>query len=441
MLTSPVPGPMKRRRRSDAALPSSPLEFAYPLSIPAPEGQGGVILSELPDTCGATVLRVYRLLLAWIQGPELSGEILDPAELRQLEEEILHSDLDQEITAPLATIVGELIQPDQADIAMISWSCLVFNEWLLEIGADETHLLFGEAAALAWPNHARYAWIAGKLFRRSGKLREAEAWLKRALRVAVWNLDSETQNLALNSLGNIYAQQGRYKEGMRYLTQAHRHALRERLSERQAAVVHDLFLLYSWLGEHSRAEALAAQALVLYGPDHEMLPKLAHDLAHLWNNQGKFSLALPVLRQLEPHFSAPEDRLRVLASEARAAGACLDHEVFDEAFEEAFRIVQKGGRDVEPVLPTTLVELGWGAASIGDWTKARTALQLGLDAAGKRFEHDAAVQAELALEMVARHERIEQIKLVSSASISSKTSADFVRTLYERTLPVNLVEH
>jgi tetratricopeptide (TPR) repeat protein len=432
---------MKRRRRSAAALPSSPLEFAYPLSIPAPEGQGAVILFELPDTCAATVLRIFRLLIAWIQGPELSAEVLHPAELRRFEEEILHSDLDREITAPLATIIGELIEPNKADVAMISWSCLVLNEWLLEIGAEETHLLFGEAAALAWPNHARYAWIAGKLFRRSGKLRQAEAWLKRALRVAVWNLDTETQNLALNSLGNLYAQEGRYQEGLRYLTRAHRHAVRERLSEREAAVVHDLFLLYSWLGEHSKAETLAAQALVLYGSDHEMLPKLAHDVAHLWNNQGKFSLALPVLRHLEPHFSAPEDRLRVLASEARAAGACLDHELFDHAFEEAFQIVQEGGRNVEPVLPTTLVELGWGAASIGEWTRARTALQLGLDAASKHSEHDSAVQAELALEMVARHERIEQIRLVSSASTSSKTSADFVRTLHKRTLAVNLVEH
>jgi tetratricopeptide (TPR) repeat protein len=394
---------IKPRRASRAELPPAPLEFAYPLGVPGGEAQGQVIVMELPPEHSLLVLRALRLVLAWSVDSSLPAGTA--AALDAWAEEVAAAGLADELTSPLLVLSGAL--KEGADAETIAHCCMLVAEWALAAGAEGTALLFAEAAALAWPTSARHAWIAGRMYRGRARHREAEAWLRRSARVAVWSNDHEAQNVALNSLGNLYAQQGSFPLAIRHLKQAQTLARRHRLREREAAVSHDLLAVSIWTGNHAQAEGYAARAFQLYGPRHPSLPRLAHDVAHLWNSQGRFALALPVLKALLAHFHAPGDRLRVLASTARAAGAQHEREVFEQAWAQAWTIVQRHGQEVAPLFPATLADLGCGAASAETWDRARHAFTRALHAARERGEHDVEMQAESALEMIERHQRVE----------------------------------
>lgn len=318
----------KPRRASAALLPRLPLELAWPLHVRGPEAEGRVILAELPPAEAATALRLLRLVLAFARRPHRA--VLPRDELEPWAAE-LHRAPSAPLWAPAVTIVAELAG-DRANLQRIANGCMAVCEWMLERGAWQSALLFAQAAALAWPHNPRLAWAAGRMLRNYGHMREAEHWLRRAGRIAVWNGDVEVQDLALNSLGNLYAQQGCYQEALRILNRALKLAHRVGRA-RRGAVNHDLFAVYVMTGDVRRAEKFALAAFNLYGSDHPNLPKLAHDTAQLWLRQGRFMLALPVFRALLPHLRRPHERLRVYASLARAGRGGGDHRRFRTGLE------------------------------------------------------------------------------------------------------------
>jgi tetratricopeptide (TPR) repeat protein len=398
---------MKPRRSSEAPLPRSPLDFVYPLTIRAPGAEGGVVLAEVRDRYALAVLRALRLVLAWSRGPDLAAPVLRPGPLDRWEAELHAARIRKPLRMPLVALAAELRRPERADPQAVAQACFAICDWALGAGAEGTALLFAEAAALAWPTNARRAWIAGRMLRNRGRLREGELWLRRAARVAVWCADWETQDLALNSLGNLYLLQGAFPEARRYLSRALTLARRQNMKEREGAVAHDLCTVFTHLGEHSRAEELAVRAFHRYGDGHPNLPRLAHDVVHLWILQGQFRLALLVLRALSPLLRLPHERLRVLASTARAAGGCGDGAAFEAAWTEAWELVRQPAAEVRATLSGVLIDLGYGAASFSDWERAIEALALGLDSARERGADDDAVEAETVLEIIRRHERVE----------------------------------
>ncbi|HEX8696021.1 MAG TPA: tetratricopeptide repeat protein [Longimicrobium sp.] len=419
---------MKPRRSSEAPLPRSPLDFVYPLTIRAPGAEGGAILAEVRDRYALAVLRALRLVLAWSRGPDLAAPLFRREPLDEWEAELHAARIRKPLRMPLIALAAELRRPERADPGVLAQACFAISEWALGTGAESTALLFAEAAALVSPTDARRAWIVGRMLRNAGRLREGELWLRRAARVAVWCADWETQDLALNSLGNLYLQQGSLKEALRYLVRALKLARRFSMKEREAAVSHDLFPVYVLTGDHSRAEKTAIRTFDLYGPHHPNLPKLAHDVVQLWLRQGRFPLALPVLRALLPCLRLPHERLRVLAATVRAAGACRDSLAYEEAWAEAWDLVQHPSPEVRSVLPAVLVDLGFGAGSLSNWERAAEALRLALQTANERGAYEDAAQAELGLEMVQRYERIET-PLRALTGPAADLSDAFVRSL------------
>lgn len=421
---------MNRRRTSEGDLPHAPLELAYPLAVPGPGAEAVCVLSEVPAERAFLLLRTLRLVHAWTRGPEATAALFRRDVLDAWEEAVVADPFDgaDGLWAPLAVIAGELRRPERADSARIAQACLAASDWALGVHAEQTALLCAEAAALAWPSNARYAWIAGRLARNQSRPREAELWLRRAARVAAWAGDWETQDLALNTLGNLHAHQGAYDRALRYLVRALTLAKRHGLTEREGAVSHDLFVVLMTTGDLPRAEVHALRAYDLYGANHPHLRRLAYDVAHLWAQQGRFGAALPVLSALAPHFPEPDLQLRVQAATARAAGAEGIAPEFAAAWDRVWKLIRDHEADVHSTLPSILVDVGRGAASLGEWAKASEALELALESAQEQGVNDAAAQAEVLLSMVRRRERAEVSRPLPSASAARHLASAFVRS-------------
>lgn len=374
-------------------------DFTSPLTIPGGEVAGTEVVRELPPELALTVWQVLRSVLMWAaEIPAQRGDLFEPRAMEQWERELLEGTFDKELRYPLAVIVGELAAPESASPEQLAHACLCVTEWSLARKATRTALGFAEAAALCHVDHPRYAWMAGRLLRTHGYRREAEEWIKRAVRVAANTGDWETQTLSLNSLGNLLYEAGNYREASRAQLQALRGARKHGFREREGEVLHDLFVVTWYLGDADRAEEYARNAFEIYKTGHFRLPALAHDVAFSWVERGHYSRALSVLRNLPDYFGEPGERIRVLASAARAAGGCGNINVYQRTSEEIFQIAQE--MEIKRGVAVALVELALGATSLEMWDAAERALHRAVEIATLRNEPDVLVRAESTLASV-----------------------------------------
>ncbi|HEX8691695.1 MAG TPA: tetratricopeptide repeat protein [Longimicrobium sp.] len=402
--------------------PERPVEFRAPLSVPGGSVAGLEAVSELSADASVLVWRVLRSVLLWAaEDPYHRGALLDPESLREWEGRLLTESYAAELRMPLAVVVGELARGDQAGAGRISWACLCVTDWALARRATRTALAFAEAAALVSPEQPRYAWVAGRMLRTFGRLKESGQWLRRAVRVAVRTGDWEAHSKGLNSLGNTFLERGDYRDAARMLQAALRTARRRRLRVAEGENLHDLFVVHFALNDWAQAEDYARSAFEVYRQiHHERLPMLAHDVAYLWISRGYFARALAVLLALEPLMVTAEDRLRVLTSAGRAAGASGERETFEHLWSEAWPLANELGRQ-NRYSASALIELGLGASSLAQWDRAVQALDLALDVARERGEPDAAHRAEAALAAV-RSERVAET--VRRAATRSNSPGD-----------------
>jgi tetratricopeptide (TPR) repeat protein len=391
------------RHRSKAELPPSPLEFAYPLAVPDATVLGAVILHEVPDSFALHVFQALRLVFAWAAGPQVSGAVFDFTDLHGWEADVLGaSGTDEALWAPVAVVAGELARPAELDVERLAHACLAVTDWALGSEAHGTALLFAEAAAVVWPNNARIAWIAGKLYREQVELVRAEMWLRRASRVAVWTGDWELQARSKISLGNLYVHLGDLDGARELLASALRLSKRRRLREMRARALHDLFVVSTYAGRFEEAEGYAEQAFAAYGPGHPKLSALTFDLSHLCTLQGQFGRALHVLDELRGQFPDEDQQLRVLASIARAAGAAGEHESFDHAWAASWKLIDSGS--VDHLRAAAALELGLGAISLRLREHAGYALSVAGDAAREIRDGETLARAQSALEKLEFHE-------------------------------------
>jgi tetratricopeptide (TPR) repeat protein len=391
------------RHRSQAELPPSPLEFAYPLAVPDATVLGAVILHEVPDSFALHVFHALRLVFAWAAGPQVAGAVFDFTDLAAWEAAVLGATgEDEALWAPVAVIAGEVARPALLDPERLAHACLAVTDWALGREAHGTALLFAEAAAVVWPNNARIAWLTGKLYRQQLQLGRAEMWFSRARRVAVWTGDWDIQARAITSLGNLCIHLGDLDAARDLHLTASRLAKRKRLRERNAMALHDLFVVSTYAGRFDEAERYAEQAFAAYGAGHPNLASLTFDLAHLCTLQGQFRRALEVLDGLRGQFPDDDRQLRVLASIARAAGAADDAESFHRAWTESWRIIDGGS--VDEVRPAAALELGFGAIGLQLREHAIHAFGIARDAARELRDSDTLAKAQSALDKLEFHE-------------------------------------
>lgn len=393
-------------------------EFTAPLSIPGGEVAGAEIVRELGPEVSLAVWQTLRGVLMWsAESPAARAALFDRDGMREWERELLEASWEPDLRYPLAVLVGELAgDPDPEALAR---ACVCVTDWALARNAWSTGLAFVEAAALAWPENPRYAWMVGRLLRKHGRLREAEQWLQRCARVAAATKDLEAQVLALNGLGNVFYEAGNYPRASRSLRDALRVARKGQLRDREGEVLHDLFSVTMWSGNLAEAEKLSIPAFQIYRrSDHHRLPALVHDVMVLWIKKGQYSRALAVLKPLPAFFAdAPEEQVRVYASLARAAGGSGDIETFADASNAASTLSRHPTARVRAA--PAMLEVGLGAAALQEWGLAEQALADAIQLASEVGDGETLVEAESALARVRR-----RLPLIDSRSLTRTTVPD-----------------
>ena len=348
-------------------------EITSPLTVSSAEAAGTMIIRELgPDMALPTWQALRRVLMWAAEAPGERGDLFEPCAMADWEIELLEQDWEPDIRLPLAVLVGELANGEKAIPQAVAHACLCVADWAFGQGAVATGLVFAEAAALAWPQSPRYAWVVGRLLRAHGRVREAERWLNRASHTAAREKDPESQVLALNSLGNLHYGRGDFARAARVLNHGLRLARRHHLREREGETLHDLCVVSTSRGDLDAAERFASEAFDIYREGHPRLPALVYDRAVIWMERGQFSNALRVLRVLPPFIEEPHERAWAAAMLARAAGACGDEQLFDQGWAQAWALLEESAsRGAVPAC----VELGVGASSLHRWDQAEQALR------------------------------------------------------------------
>ncbi len=353
-------------------LPNAPLELSDPVSLPEGDVAGAEVLAELGPEHAVLLFRILRMAHAWAADAGASGWY-DADALRALEEEVLTSEMDEQLRSAVGVLVGELVDPAAADAARLSLCCLQICEWAKERGAEKTSLAFSRAAALIWPTNGRLAYLAALRYRSAVRAKEADIWFRRAARVALWHSDWDTYARALTSLGTTAYRQGDFPLSRDYLDRALRVADRHGLRTLAGEICHDRFTVAYISEEKHGAEDFARAALERYLPSHERLRALEYDLAYYWLTRGYAAKALDALRTLLPHFPLPEQQLQVVSASTRAAGALGDNAAFQEFWEAAWTLMSAAS--ARAILPAAVLDLGYGAGHVQQWEHAETAFQ------------------------------------------------------------------
>ncbi|HYH80472.1 MAG TPA: hypothetical protein VEX86_11770 [Longimicrobium sp.] len=359
------------------------------------------LVSGLAPDAAFAIWQVLRTLRLWTAEPERRRDAMfDAAYMETWERALLTGSLDAEVRFPLAVIVGELaVHP--AGEGRLSWACVCVADWALGHGAVRAGLAFAEAAALASPLQARYAWLAGRLLRTHGEGRLAERWLRRAYRLAVSQKDGETQARALTALGNLSMQRGSFPAARGLHTRALRISRRWRLREQEGMALHDLFVIAQNEGNREEADRFARGAVAAYRASPR-LPRLVHDVAYSWIGQGYAGRALNVLEALRPHFTNPDLAVRLVANLARAAGATGDRALFHRYREEALALEPR--LETREAVAAALLEMGYGAVALEEWALASELAASAAEAARLHGEANVLVMAEVLADAVARRD-------------------------------------
>lgn len=407
---------MGARRGSGSDLPRAPLQMVHPAAIPGAAVPGAEIVAELESGEGVVLCSLFRAALAWSNDP--AGSI---SELAAVEEHAL-ARLDDADCWPAAALIAAQLAGTRVDRARVAHACVCVSEWALERNAGATALAFTLLAALVCPRHPRYAWTAGRMLRGHGRTREAEFWLERSQRVAVWMGDATAHSKALESLGVLAYVVGNNTKAERRLLEALSVASRHGLRKAEGEVLHSLMAIEMERQDFGRAEEYAVRALERYLPDHDRLPALAHDTACLWMDQGYFARALPVLLSVATRLSDPAERFQTHAAAVRAAGGAGDESEFTAAWAGASEC--KAACDLERLRAAAFLDLGRGALSLCRWDVAIETLETAVSLAQRRGETDVRFKAEAALDSARRREgAMERVRVPSLRSAPADSIA------------------
>ncbi|MBV9774279.1 MAG: tetratricopeptide repeat protein [Gemmatimonadetes bacterium] len=398
--------------------------------------EGASILDELPLRLACLLWEAHREVSAWTTtGPEERAGMFAPGAVERWAVSMARLARRDEPLRPALDVLRELLaDPAGTDPRRVAAACERISAWAGEHGAPCTRFWFLSDASRCLPGDVRLLYRVGCLARDAARWEVAELHFQQGVVVARRVRDREGQAMSLLGLGNMHYRQGDTRAARATLTTGLRVARRYRLGEYEGRALHDLFGVAAHGGDCTRAEDHAREALRAYGSGHPLIPRLAHDVAYFWNNQGHYARALRVLQALLPHFERdPEQRTLALGSLARAAGGYGDAALFSRTWSELWKLVEEPA--ARAVVTASLIGAARGAICLRDWECARRTADTVLRIAQERREADVALAAEEILNLVeARWECIPELDrpgYMASSGRDSTLVVDLLRVLEE----------
>jgi hypothetical protein len=380
-----------------------PRSWSVPVALGfGPEAfDGAAVLDEMHGEQALLVWQILRDVDLWLAADRPAGRRLfspgaGAGRVRQIERGFRHDNAAHQPLQALAT----LLRGTHRDAGQVSAACAALARWASEAGLARTAFAAALRAAASSPRDPGYCHLAGVMARRSADYLRAEAWLRRSLALARRVLDGRHYGLSLMSLANLHMMRYQGEMAERRLRQALKAARRFAIWDLRALAFHDLFMLTSTHGHPAQAARYALAAARGYGRFHPRLPALAHDVAWFLLRYGHPARALRILQALDDRSLRAQERLLVLSSIGRAAGAAGDAHVFWRVWTDLWQwldTIPSYDRAAE-----ALVNLGWGAAHLGDATRVEVAAREALRIAGPRDERQEIEAAERMLASLAK---------------------------------------
>jgi len=282
--------------------------------------EGAGVLRDFGGAPVALVLwQAAREVMLWSQS-SVRADLFSPSahgkRLAVLREANVPEDVAPLLRALSETVLGE---PASAEAPYVAVLCRQVCDWAMEAGAGETALWYAQAAAMAFPAHARTALLTGTTALRVGKLDRAESWLLRAVGVAR-KRDLNAYGQAYIALARISEQRGdRARARDRWLL-AIRAGRRGAIMDVRGKALHGLMRLSLDEGDLTEAARFARLARKFIGcADHPDRLTLAADFAAVLVRSGASGRARALLRDLLPRAAAePGIRMYLVALQALA---------------------------------------------------------------------------------------------------------------------------
>jgi len=422
---------MKRPRTSPRTEPRR-WRTPPPITRSADAFEGMEVLREVPGEAGVLLWQAYRNVMYWASVPagERKAIFAEGAGDRR-RREIKGAELPRDLVQPLKDIAALLDDPEGTRVEGIATACRTVSDWASETEHPGTALAFAQAAALAAGRDAEAAFLVGRMSRLQGDYPRADTWYRHAVMVARQVGDWRSYVLSYLGLGTIAIYRGNLGLAQRMLIKGLRAARRKGLGEQQGMVLHQLFVVATHAGKSEQALEFARGAFRHYGPDNDNIPRLTHDVAYMWLEQGHFSRAAAVFKALAPVTDDPVLALLGFSNLARAAGNLGDEDLFHRGWTEASRRLRSFQRNQTSA--AALLELGLGAAAIGDASRATEALERSIAEAREFGAGAVRLRAESTLEALAAERRLEG-RPASPSSPEQERTADLLADRMVRTL-------
>lgn len=298
---------------------------------------------------------------------------------------------------PALLTLAQLSVDDPPDVADVASGCEVIAGWSEMQSRLGTAVEYAQVASFALPDRAICAVRAARVLRMRAEYERALTWFDHGIVTARRTADWESYAQAYSGVGCLYMQRGNFPRARVMLLRSLRTALRHNLPERIGAAYHNLFAVEASTGNWEVAERNAESALTAYPEGSRGRPRLARDLAFRWIQRGYFERALPLAREVLPHFAVAADRALdlVLSDIARAAAGCGEVESFEDAWAQAYAIWRQD--NVEPFTVDILINLAHAAASRGDTVRGQMTANRAAEIARERKQGESRLEAEALL--------------------------------------------
>lgn len=370
---------------SDGARPPRKWTIPPPPPVVLDPYEGAAILEEVEGPVAGALWQRLRDVLLWATvAPEerrgLFGSPTDAWTGISVEDEAIVP-----LQQPLRTLDSLVANPESIALDAVAHACGEIAKWAEVGGYPATERLFAEAAAAVLPEAATWALAAGRTARRHAQYERSLEWLRRAAGLARRQQDVSSYTLARLNRGNLELQRGNHPAARRYFGGAWRAAKRFKLRRLGAFARHDLLVLGYEVFPFEEAQAHGEGALQLYGPRHERIPYLAHDIAFLWMHHGYFSAALPLFLHVLGYIVTPNERAQVMAHVARCAAAVGEYDLASRSSDYALRELKPSFHNAA----ASLLYVGRAAATMGNRRQAREIAARALALARTRGEKSA----------------------------------------------------